>query len=259
MKIAVAATAPFGAAVLEGMANRGYDIEFLLTRPDKPQGRGRKKAAPPAKEVAKRSRGPRPAAGQADRLPRRSARGRHRGLRGADPGEAPRRAPLAERAPVASPPLARSRASGARDHGWRPRDRRHHPQDDRGPRRGPHCGSAPLSDRAAGRHRSRCRAGGGARRGPHRRGLRRAHLRPAAGRRDLRGEAHRRRPGARLVEADRRAPEPDPERFPRTSGRAGWWRGAACSSGRRGSPARTRSWWPTGWSSWRCSARAASA
>src|SRR6187549_591636 len=54
MKIAVAATAPFGAAVLEGMANRGYDIEFLLTRPDKPQGRGRKKAAPPAKEVAKR-------------------------------------------------------------------------------------------------------------------------------------------------------------------------------------------------------------
>src|SRR5206468_3549919 len=54
MKIAVAATAPFGAAVLEGMANRGYDIELLLTRPDKPQGRGRKKAAPPAKEVAKR-------------------------------------------------------------------------------------------------------------------------------------------------------------------------------------------------------------
>src|SRR4029453_13493065 len=45
--------APFGAAVLEGMANRGYDIEFLLTRPDKPQGRGRKKAAPPAKEAAK--------------------------------------------------------------------------------------------------------------------------------------------------------------------------------------------------------------
>ena len=52
MQIAVAATAPFGAAVLEGMANRGYDIELLLTRPDKPQGRGRKKAAPPAKEVA---------------------------------------------------------------------------------------------------------------------------------------------------------------------------------------------------------------
>jgi methionyl-tRNA formyltransferase len=54
MKIAVAATAPFGAAILEGLASRGYDIELLITRPDKPQGRGRKKAAPPAKEVAKR-------------------------------------------------------------------------------------------------------------------------------------------------------------------------------------------------------------
>jgi methionyl-tRNA formyltransferase len=54
MRIAVAATAPFGAAILEGLATRGYDIELLITRPDKPQGRGRKKAAPPAKEVAKR-------------------------------------------------------------------------------------------------------------------------------------------------------------------------------------------------------------
>jgi methionyl-tRNA formyltransferase len=49
MRIAVAATAPFGAAILEGLATRGYDIELLITRPDKPQGRGRKKAAPPAK------------------------------------------------------------------------------------------------------------------------------------------------------------------------------------------------------------------
>jgi methionyl-tRNA formyltransferase len=54
VKIAVAATAPFGAAILEGLAARGYEIEFLLTRPDKPQGRGRKRAAPPAKEAAKR-------------------------------------------------------------------------------------------------------------------------------------------------------------------------------------------------------------
>jgi methionyl-tRNA formyltransferase len=53
MRVAVAATAPFGAAILEGLVNRGYDIELLITRPDKPQGRGRKKAAPPAKEVAK--------------------------------------------------------------------------------------------------------------------------------------------------------------------------------------------------------------
>jgi methionyl-tRNA formyltransferase len=54
MKIAVAATAPFGATVLEGLAARAYDIELLVTRPDKPRGRGRKKAPPPAKEAAKR-------------------------------------------------------------------------------------------------------------------------------------------------------------------------------------------------------------
>jgi methionyl-tRNA formyltransferase len=54
MRIAVAATAPFGAAILEGLASRGYEVEFLLTRPDKPQGRGRRKAAPPAKEAAVR-------------------------------------------------------------------------------------------------------------------------------------------------------------------------------------------------------------
>jgi methionyl-tRNA formyltransferase len=54
MKIAVAATAPFGAAVLEGLAGRGYEIELLLTRPDRPKGRGRKKTPPPAKEAAKR-------------------------------------------------------------------------------------------------------------------------------------------------------------------------------------------------------------
>ena len=53
MKLAVAATAPFGAAILEGLAAR-HDIEFLITRPDRRQGRGRKKAAPPAKETAKR-------------------------------------------------------------------------------------------------------------------------------------------------------------------------------------------------------------
>ena len=46
MKIAVAATAPFGAAVLEGMVTRSYDIELLLTRPDKPQGRGRRRLLP---------------------------------------------------------------------------------------------------------------------------------------------------------------------------------------------------------------------
>jgi methionyl-tRNA formyltransferase len=51
MKLTVAATAPFGAAVLEGLAAR-HDVELLVTRPDRRQGRGRKMAAPPAKEKA---------------------------------------------------------------------------------------------------------------------------------------------------------------------------------------------------------------
>jgi methionyl-tRNA formyltransferase len=53
VKLAVAATAPLGAEVLERLAAR-HDIEFLLTRPDRPRGRGRKVGAPPAKETAQR-------------------------------------------------------------------------------------------------------------------------------------------------------------------------------------------------------------
>ena len=53
MKISVAATAPFGADVLERLAAR-HEVEALLTRPDRPAGRGRKLSAPPAKQVAER-------------------------------------------------------------------------------------------------------------------------------------------------------------------------------------------------------------
>ena len=52
-RIAVAATAPFGADVLERLAAQ-HEISVLLTRPDAPQGRGRKVAPPPAKVVAER-------------------------------------------------------------------------------------------------------------------------------------------------------------------------------------------------------------
>jgi methionyl-tRNA formyltransferase len=52
-RIAVAATAPFGADVLERLAAH-HEISVLLTRPDAPQGRGRKVAPPPAKVVAER-------------------------------------------------------------------------------------------------------------------------------------------------------------------------------------------------------------
>jgi methionyl-tRNA formyltransferase len=52
-RIAVAATAPFGADVLERLGAR-HEVTALLTRPDAPRGRGRRLAAPPAKEVAER-------------------------------------------------------------------------------------------------------------------------------------------------------------------------------------------------------------
>jgi methionyl-tRNA formyltransferase len=52
-RIGVAATAPLGADVLERLA-ASHDIAFLLTRPDKPAGRGRRTSPPPAKVVAER-------------------------------------------------------------------------------------------------------------------------------------------------------------------------------------------------------------
>jgi methionyl-tRNA formyltransferase len=52
-RVAVAATAPFGADVLERVA-AAHDVSCLLTRPDAPAGRGRKLVAPPAKVAAER-------------------------------------------------------------------------------------------------------------------------------------------------------------------------------------------------------------
>jgi methionyl-tRNA formyltransferase len=54
VKVAVAATAPFGADVLERLVEGGTEIAYVLTRPDAPRGRGRRLAAPPAKETAER-------------------------------------------------------------------------------------------------------------------------------------------------------------------------------------------------------------
>ena len=52
-RIAVAATAPFGADVLERLAQQ-HDVALLFTRPDKPRGRGRNLQPTSAKEVAER-------------------------------------------------------------------------------------------------------------------------------------------------------------------------------------------------------------
>ena len=51
--VAVAATAPFGADVLERLAST-HDVAAVLTRPDAPAGRGRKLAPSPAKVTAER-------------------------------------------------------------------------------------------------------------------------------------------------------------------------------------------------------------
>src|SRR6476646_2214041 len=51
MRIGVAATAPLGADVLERLAER-HEIAWLLTRPDAPQGRGRKLGPPATKLIA---------------------------------------------------------------------------------------------------------------------------------------------------------------------------------------------------------------
>jgi methionyl-tRNA formyltransferase len=51
VRLGIAATAPFGADVLRRLAER-RDVAFLLTRPDRPQGRGRRLAPQPAKVAA---------------------------------------------------------------------------------------------------------------------------------------------------------------------------------------------------------------
>ena len=53
MRVAVAATGKFGADVLAELAAR-REIDYVLTRPDRPKGRGQRLAAPLAKEMAQR-------------------------------------------------------------------------------------------------------------------------------------------------------------------------------------------------------------
>src|SRR5437763_13319059 len=56
-QMAVAATGAFGADVLERLAAE-HDVVQLLTRADKPRGRGRRVAAPPARDLAVRPGSP---------------------------------------------------------------------------------------------------------------------------------------------------------------------------------------------------------
>ena len=207
-RIAVAATAPFGADVLERLAAK-HEISALLTRPDAPAGRGRKLVAPPAKLTAERLGIP---VLQPERLEP-----------GLDPG-APtvvvvaygRIVPdellaerlLAERAPVAPPALARRGAGRAHAHGRRRRDGRDDPPDREGAGRGADRGAGRVPRRGGRRRGRRLREGGGARRRPARRRARQpgARVPPAAGGgRDLRRQDRARRPDPRSRAARARA------------------------------------------------------
>jgi methionyl-tRNA formyltransferase len=53
VRLGVAATAPLGAAVLERLV-AAHEVAFLLTRPDRPRGRGRRPGPTAAKETAER-------------------------------------------------------------------------------------------------------------------------------------------------------------------------------------------------------------
>src|SRR3977135_3776099 len=97
MELTVAATAPFGADVLERLAG-SHDVKLLVTRADAPRGRGRHRAPPPPQAGAGDP-------GDAARAVRRTARasdghGCRRGLWVADSRAAAVARALAQRPPV---------------------------------------------------------------------------------------------------------------------------------------------------------------
>ena len=119
-------TSEFAAAVLERLAASEHRPALVLSRPDRPRGRGRKLAAPP---VAERARAlgieleqpesvNEPPVARADRAGAAGCAGGVR-VRGADQGAAAVRAGDAQRASVAAAALARGGADRARDHGRR--------------------------------------------------------------------------------------------------------------------------------------------
>ena len=113
-RIAVAATAPFGADILERLA-ADHDIALLLTRPDKPRGRGRKLAPTAGEGGCRAARHPGCAAREARReleIPADTIVVAAYGL--LIPDELLDHGALAQRPPVAAAALARRRAGRAR-------------------------------------------------------------------------------------------------------------------------------------------------
>ena len=156
-------TSQFAAAVLERLGRSGaHRPALVITRPDRPRGRGRK-TAPAAGRRARARAGHRAGAARERQRPealerisgpgrRRRRRGRRRGgrvrLRRADQGAAAVRARDPQRAPVAATPLARGGPDRAGDHGRR-----------RAHRASRSCASQPAwtAGRCAGRGASRSR------------------------------------------------------------------------------------------------------
>ncbi len=58
MKVLLMGTPGFAAAVLDALVDGGHELVGVVTRPDKPTGRGRRVAPPPVKEAAERHRLP---------------------------------------------------------------------------------------------------------------------------------------------------------------------------------------------------------
>ena len=143
----VAATAPFGADVLERLAAR-HEIALLLTRPDRPRGprptgrrRRRRRRRPSGSGIPVRQ--PERLDAALDLGGRRSSSSPPTALLIPEP--AARAGALAERPPVAAAALARRGAGRARDHGRRRGDRRDDPRDGRGARRRADRGAAARS------------------------------------------------------------------------------------------------------------------
>ena len=132
MRTVYLGTSDFAAAILERLADSPHRPALVVTRPDRPKGRGRKLQSPPV------ARAPRERSGSTSRSPTTSTRRRRarpdrraspgRGdrlrVRRADEGAVPVRARHAQRPPVAAAALARRGADRAGDHGRRRGDRR---------------------------------------------------------------------------------------------------------------------------------------
>ena len=181
MRLALAATAPFGADVLERLAAT-EEIAYLLTRPDAPRGRGRRLAAPPAKESARRLGIPvhQPARPELPPEPVDAVVVCAYGL--LIPDTLLAADPLAQRPSLAAAALARRRPGRARDPRRRRRDGRDDPRDGEGARRGADRGPGGVPARRRRRRRLGVRPLRRARRDAPRAGCcRQPSFRPQAG------------------------------------------------------------------------------